>query len=35
MIVNNIRNIDQSETIFCNYFESGPIDQMLCKEFFF
>ena len=35
MIVSNIRNIDQSETFFYNYFESGSIDQMLCKEFFF
>ena len=33
MILNNIRNIDQSET-FCNYSEPGSMDQMLCKEFY-
>ena len=35
MILSNIRNIDQSETFFCNYIESGSMDQMLCKEFYF
>ena len=36
MILSNIRNIDQSETfLFCNYSESGSIDQILCKEFYF
>ena len=34
MILSNIRNIDQSET-FCYLFESGSIDQMLCKELYF
>ena len=35
MILSNIRNIDQSENNFCYYFESGLIDQMLCKELCF
>ena len=35
MILSNIRNIDQSETFFCKYSESGSMDQMLCKEFYF
>ena len=34
MILSNIRNIDQSD-FFCNYSESGSMDQMLCKKFFF
>ena len=35
MILSNIRNIDQSETFFCNYSESRSMAQMLCKEFYF
>ena len=35
MILSNIRNIDQSETFFCNYSESVSMDRMLCKEFYF
>ena len=35
MILSNIWNIYQSETIFCNFSESGLMDQMLCKEFYF
>ena len=36
MILSNIRNIDQSETFFfCNYSESGSMDKMLYKEFYF
>ena len=35
IILSNIRNIDQSETFFCNYSESGSMDRMLCKEFYF
>ena len=34
-IMSNIRDIDQSETLSCNYSESGSIDQMLCKELYF
>ena len=38
--MSNLRNMeylrfDQSITFFYNYFESGPVDQMLCKEFYF
>ena len=35
MILINNGNIYQSVTFFCNYFESGSIDQTLCKEFVF
>ena len=34
MILSNIRIKDQSET-FSSYSESGSMDQMLCKEYYF
>ena len=34
MILSNIKDIDYSEIFFCNYSESGSMDQMLCKEFY-
>ena len=34
MISSNIRSIDQSETFFCNYSESGSMDQCCVKSSF-